>query len=239
MHRFHVPGPLQESEITLEGTEAHHLLHVLRAKPGDRVEVFDGAGASAAAEILEISRKSARLGLGRASEDVRANTVETVIAAAIPKGDRSRTLIEKCTELGIDRLIPLHTTYSSVHLSAGKIAKLEPIVITACKQCGRNRLMEIGPMLSWEAFLESLPEDSALIIAHPGGPPLPEVLITLRERSPAQIIVAIGPEGGFSDEEVASGCAAGGEIAGLGTHRLRIETAAVAAAALLMFEAAR
>lgn len=237
MHRFHISASLHQPEVVLEGTEAHHLLHVLRARPGDRIEVFDGAGTVAPAEILETSRKSARLALGQATDEGEPPAIETVIAAAIPKGDRSRTLIEKCTELGVDRLIPLQTTYSSVHLREGKTEKLEQIVITACKQCGRNRLMEISPMLTWAAFLESLPEESALVVAHPGGRPLRDVIADMRRRLPPRIIVAIGPEGGFTEEELTTALAAGGEIAGLGRYRLRIETAVIAAATCLMFEA--
>ena len=140
------------------------------------------------------------------------------LAVPLAKGDRQRWLVEKAVELGVTRLIPL-TTARSQRSAAEAPAKLSRYVVEASKQCGRNRLLEVAPPRSWE---ELLAEGGAGVLAHPGGSPLGEV------SAEGPVRLAIGPEGGFTDEEVATATAAGWQVVGLGERILRMETAAIA-----------
>ena len=152
-------GALPDS-VELEGTEAHHLLHVLRAKVGDRLGLFNGAGAEALTEIVNIRKRSAELRLLE-TWSIPAESRTLTIAAAMPKGDRARWLIEKSTELGVTRLIPLRTQRSVVEPGESKMDKLEQAVIAACKQCGRSHLMTISPLMPFGKLLKELTPDRA------------------------------------------------------------------------------
>ncbi len=236
--RFFLRQPLQlataspTDSVELEGSEAHHLLHVLRASVGDQVGLFNGEGVEALAEIVAIKKRSATLRITKAwivPEDARG----LVIATALPKGDRARWLIEKATELGVSQIIPLRTARSIVEPGESKLDKLEQAVITACKQCGRSRLMQIAPLTSLSELLASPAMQSRLaVIGDPSAQQsVAEVLSTQSEDSPATLAF-IGPEGGFTSEEVNAAIAAGAKPVRLSTNILRIETAAVVIASV-------
>jgi 16S rRNA (uracil1498-N3)-methyltransferase len=219
--------PIEGDEAALAGAEAHHLLHVLRAAPGMRVTLFDGSGCEFDAEVTACRRATVELAVLERREVDRELPFELTLGVAIPKGDRQRWLVEKAVELGVTRLTPLATQRSEKH-DAEKLARY---VIEASKQCGRNRLMEIAPPASWNDWLTS--GDAAgqprRWVAHPGGASLdPGALV------PAQpTFITIGPEGGFIETEAEAAVAAGWQLIGLGPRLLRIETAAVALAAML------
>lgn len=222
--RFFYSGGFETEKITLTGTEAHHLLHVLRAQPGTRIELFDGKGQVVAGDVVKVGRKEAEIRLGDRciSPILRGLTLMT----AVPKGDRFRWLVEKATELGVVRLIPLSTERSVVMPRETKLQKMEQTVIAACKQSGRNWLMPIEDMLTLEAALQQLPETEQLLVAHPGGSSLSE-----RSWSPEQdCTLVIGPEGGFTAGEHSLLESANADVFSLGETILRTETAAIACA---------
>lgn len=226
--RFYYPGSLEAETVRLEGPEAHHLVHVLRAEAGQQVFLFDGAGTEALAEVLGVSRKTADL---RICRTIGASEPESglVLATAVPKGERFRWLVEKATELGVERLVPLHTTRSTVDPRENKLDKLRQTVIEACKQCGRNRLMEIEAPVEWADLLAREATLRPCFVSQPAGEPVSGV--TAFAGTPAPL-VAIGPEGGFTEDEIQQGLAAGARLVSLGPRILRIETAAIAVAAL-------
>jgi len=226
--RYYSSRPITESVATLEGTEAHHLLHVMRAKPGLELIIFDGQGGEFAAQITSCQRSTVEVTVGSRQPIERELPFPLTLATALPKGDRSRWLIEKCVELGVTQLIPLQTT-RSINKTSGKAeggaTKLTRYTIEASKQCGRNRLMEITAPVSWSTFLDEATAGQRLI-AHPGGQKLNEVHRQTSDRR--QVVIAIGPEGGFTNEEVVQADEAGWHRVGLGERILRIETAALA-----------
>lgn len=230
-----VPGSTPES-VELDGPEAHHLLHVLRAKVGDRIGLFNGEGAEALAEIVSIRKRSAELRLLE-TRSVPAEPRTLTIATAMPKGDRARWLVEKSTELGVSRLIPLRTQRSVVEPGESKMDKLDQAVIAACKQCVRSRLMTISPLITFSKLLKDLTTDHTsaprLMIAHPNAPV--SVSDALNQSDEQSTLMLIGPEGGFTDDEFAEAIAAGATPINLGPHILRIETAALAVAAAWQF----
>ncbi|MBA3481934.1 MAG: 16S rRNA (uracil(1498)-N(3))-methyltransferase [Pirellulales bacterium] len=225
-------APIADDHATLAGSEAHHLLHVLRAAPGMVVTLFDGSGMEFDAEVAACGRSTVDLNVLERREVDRELPFPITLGVALPKGDRQRWIVEKAVELGVTRLVPLITERSEKQ--GGE--KLGRYVIEASKQCGRNRLMEIAEPQRWYDWLAAIPVGEAAPpiqawIAHPTGRPL-VAGDTLLDR-PA--LIAIGPEGGLTDEETAA--AAGWKLIGLGPRILRIETAAIGLVAALTLPA--
>lgn len=226
--RYFSTTPIREERIVLEGDEAHHLLHVMRAGPGDRVVLFDGSDWEFEAEVAACQRRSAELAIVGRQEVNRELAHRLVMAVALPKGDRQKWLVEKLTELGVTELVPLETEHSVAQPGRGTIERLTRTVIEASKQCGRNRLMQISPAQMLTDFL-NVPTNKAFvqrIIAHPTGKEFDDVI-----RHYSDTFCAVGPVGGFSDAELSAALAAGWEAVSLGPRILRIETAAIALAA--------
>jgi 16S rRNA (uracil1498-N3)-methyltransferase len=222
--RFYLNSPLRAGPSTLQGAEAHHLATVCRLRPGDAVCLFNGDGHEYPAEVVAVSRREVSLQVLAVESPQRELPFRIEVAAPLPKGDRGSFLVEKLTELGIARFTPLRTRRSVVHPGETKREKLERHVIEASKQCGRNVLMEVSSIAEWEEWCggAGLPHDR--FVAHPGGEPLPS--------APGRdCVLAVGPEGGFTDEEVESSRQQGWHIVGLGPRVLRIETAAIVMAA--------
>jgi len=226
VYRFYAPVPLDEPRVELTGAEAQHLLRVLRLKVGDDVALFDGGGHESQAEIAAVTRNSAELRLVSDWTSESAALPQVILATAVPKGDRFRWLVEKATELGVRRLVPLITERSVVDPGAGKLEKMQQTVIAACKQCGRNTLMEIAQPTDWEAFASSELAERTFFVAHPDG--------TASTQEPSVdengqcVVMAVGPEGGWTEAEIDLARQSGARLIGLGDHMLRIETAAVA-----------
>jgi 16S rRNA (uracil1498-N3)-methyltransferase len=224
--RYFSAEPLNAASVTLAGAEAHHLLHVLRAAPGARVVLFDGTGWEFDAEVTACRRATVELAIIERRTVDRELPQALTLGVPLPKGDRQRWLIEKAVELGVTRLVPLRTARTVATGEKGS-EKLDRYVIEASKQCGRNRLMEIAASQSWEDWLAA-PADARRVIADPTGRPL-----TATSELKQPTYAAVGPEGGFTNEELAAARAAGWDLASLGPRILRIETAALALAALL------
>ena len=235
------PVPVKDSSgtvsglqnVVLDGAEARHLSSVLRLGPGDAVELFDGRGAWAGAEIVGVGRREIELAIRESGHDAAVQGPELVMATAIPKGDRVRSLVEKLTELGVDRLVPLKTRHSVVHPRDSKLKKMQQAVISACKQCGRNRLMRIDGLTGWDELLAV--ENQSLVIAERGAATVGESSVLVPGEVTGSLVLCVGPEGGWSVDELVAAEAAGATRVGLGRHVLRIETAAVALAAAAGF----
>jgi 16S rRNA (uracil1498-N3)-methyltransferase len=221
--RFYCPSLVSTGVSELADAEAHHLAHVLRLAVGEPVELFNGKGLIGKAIVQQIRKRVVTCEVGAVTQEPRP-TPEITLGTAVPKGDRFDWLIEKATELGVSRLVPLNTTRSTVDPRDSKLDRLRQTVIAACKQSRRAHLMELTPATSWPQFLEQA-ENHPLIVAHPQSLPVcpPESGFF----SAGKLFLAVGPEGGFTDEEVAAATARGGRVMPLGEHVLRIETAAL------------
>jgi 16S rRNA (uracil1498-N3)-methyltransferase len=234
--RFYSAEPITTERVTLDGPEAHHLLHVMRAAVGDEVTLFDNLGAEFPAVIEKLGRSSADLRIIERVEIDRELPFALTMGVALPKGDRQKWLVEKLTELGVTGLVPLETARGVAQPTASALERLERSAIEAAKQCGRNRLMRIAEPQSWSDWLRNaaIAGDSQSpvplrLIAHPGSMPLSSLPTT--HDQPAAI--AIGPEGGLTDDEVAAATSAGWQAVDLGPRILRVETAAIALAAAI------
>lgn len=223
--RFYLPTPPADGQATLDGPEAHHLLHVMRAQPGDSITLFDGQGGEYPATIEKCGRSEVLLDVGQRLELSRELATRITVGVALPKGDRQKWLVEKLTELGATRLAILSTERSVADLKGKSLEKLRRGVVEASKQCGRNTLMQIDEPQPLAEFVAGA--SGTRVIAHPTGQPLSSVEFA------DQVSLLIGPEGGFTDEEVALAIDQGWQCVGLGSSILRIETAALALVAVV------
>jgi 16S rRNA (uracil1498-N3)-methyltransferase len=220
--------PITGDRATLDGPEAHHLLHVMRAAVGQEVTLFDDSGAEFTGVVEALQRSTVELRVTERHDLNRELPFSLVVGVALPKGDRQKWLVDKLTELGAGALLPLSTNRGVAQPTDAVLQRLRRSVIEAAKQCGRNRLMQIAHCQAWSDWVAAPSSDQdRRLVAHPGGVPLYKLdLVSLR---PTQL--AIGPEGGLTDAEVASAVDAGWTAVDLGPRILRVETAAVALAA--------
>ena len=240
--RFFLETPPADGRAVLAGDEARHLIPVLRASVGDAVELFDGRGHAWTAEVCVLGRGQVELQLveGPVVSDADEASPQSAgrplltVAAALPKGDRQKWMVEKLTELGAARLLPLSTARSVAEATPSAVGRLRRQVIEACKQCGRNTLMEIAEPVSLAAACGDRPPTTLGLLADPAGLPAAGVLTA----QPACMLALIGPEGGSTDDERQCALDAGFTAIRLGPHILRVETAAVALAAAVHAAAA-
>jgi 16S rRNA (uracil1498-N3)-methyltransferase len=232
--RLFVPGErLAGREVTLTGPEHRHLGRVLRARPGDALTLFDGAGVEVEARVVRVERDATELALG-ARREVAGPAVPITLLCAVPRGPRIDFLIQKTTELGVARIIPVVTDRSVArpHAEVGRRARWGKIAQEAARQCGRADVPAVDA-----------PAALAAALAAPGLPPRRWALYegergralrgALQGVEPAPTALLVGPEGGFAAVEVGAAEAAGFEAVGLGDRILRVETAAIAALTLV------
>ncbi len=223
-------------EYVTQGPEAHHAVRVKHLKCGEDVEILNGQGLRAGGQVVAVTRKPS--GLTVAITAVEQEEIESggvVVASAVPKGAAHVDgMVDQLSQLGVIRWVPMICRYSVVIPRAGKIEKWQRIAVESAKQCGRSYLMAIEPPRDFGSVLEEMVSKCAQIfVADQGGNPWVANEKTAG-RAGGLIGLLVGPEGGFSDAELA----ATDEVThanrlGLGRNVLRIETAAVAGAAVL------
>jgi 16S rRNA (uracil1498-N3)-methyltransferase len=228
--RYFVAPPIAfaaeaDRRVVLAGDEARHLAGVMRARIGDEVTLFDGSGSEFAARIVKLGKQAVELEVVGRQEISRELARTLTLGVALPKGDRQKWLVEKATELGTTRLVPLVTERGVAQPVEAALDRLRRSVIEASKQCGRNRLLEIGEPQTLAEFAAMAPPGALRLIAHPGGAEASTL------GTGGELWAAVGPEGGFTDAEVAAAEQARWQRVSLGRAILRVETAAMALAA--------
>ena len=230
-HRYFSALPIVNEHAVIDGPEAHHMLHVMRAKVGDEVTLFDNSGDEFEALIQQVHRSKVELTIQQRSSVDRELARKLRLAVTLPKGDRQKWLVEKIVELGVTELIPIRTRRSVAQPSDSSIERLSRVVIEAAKQCGRNRLMEIRPAVDIKQFLVACAESEygCRFICHPSDNGCGVFELADGE----DVAALVGPEGGFTEEEVSLALTSGWTPVELGPRILRIETAAIAIASLV------
>ena len=170
--RFYCPDPPLDGVYRLKAGEAKHLSRVCRLVVGDEVEIFDGRGGAWRSRIVSLGNNWVDLAAIGEPINERAPALALVLACAAPKADRFDWLVEKATELGVARLIPLISERTVVEPGASKISRLERTIIEASKQCGRTRLMVIDPPMRWPAVVDSFRESARFLADFQGLPPM-------------------------------------------------------------------
>ncbi|MGB6222911.1 16S rRNA (uracil(1498)-N(3))-methyltransferase [Haloferula sp.] len=225
MPRFYLEPAAWNGEPALVADEAKHCSRVLRAKPGDRITVFDGEGRSSEAEILALTKGRVDLRLGKVELEAEPK-VRVVLAQAVIKGKAMDWLLQKAVELGVDEIQPLATRHAVVQPGDGKEDKWQRAVLEACKQCGRSRVPRVLPITLIEDFFRNTQSHRRIIASlGPDAQPLRDHLSKTADLE--KVIFLVGPEGDFSQEESRKAIDSGWLEANLGSRVLRSETAAV------------
>lgn len=219
------------STCELSKADSIHASNVLRLSIGSAVEVFDGQGNFARAEITQSNKRATLLELGEIQHDASQSKLDLHMIVALPKGDRQKVLIDGLTQLGVSSVIPLICERQVAQATEKSLERLRRGVIESCKQCGRNHLMRIQSAKRIDELIADS-KTATCCFAHPyalsGEPPSPVSQLTMQPSSEAFVLV--GPEGGLSDDECERLLAAGWQNVSLGPHILRIEMAAISSA---------
>ena len=229
--RFYSPDPPTQGRITLRDDEARHLARVRRVVVGESVELFDGAGTVHRAIVGRIDKGSVDLDIIESAYFDRSSAIGLTLAIAAPKGDRLDWLVEKATEIGVSRLMLIATERSVVDPGRAKLERLRRTIVEASKQCGRNRLMELSSGVKWIDLIETTSVAETRVVADPGGV-APRFWPRTEDGGGATI--GVGPEGGFTRDEIDRAAAAGWIIVSTGESLLRIETAGIVAASMIL-----
>ena len=241
--RFLVSFLPDQGAVELPPDEAHHASRVLRCSKDDAIVLFDGLGNEAMATIQSIDKRTVIAVIHSCAFAPRDHSGRLHFAIAMPKGDRQRNTIEKLVELGVDSLSPLDTARSVAVFNEANAERLDRYVVEACKQCGRNRLMSIRPKLSMNdirTYSNSIVSNQesdpiAIWILHPSSEGQTVHTIhaaNLLAKSNQKLLFLVGPEGGFTDQEVLAAVGQGARILSLGERIQRVETATATAAVL-------
>jgi 16S rRNA (uracil1498-N3)-methyltransferase len=235
--RLFTDTPLEPGHaVTLPATATTHALRVLRLKSGDAVMLFNGDGHEYPARLVIAGIRDVRAEVASRESPVRESPLQVTLVQTLARGEKMDWIIQKTTELGVARVVPVTTERSEVKLDAARGEKRldhwRAVAIAACEQCGRNVLPAIEAPVELSAWLKttSAMEAGSRWMLHPDGATRVRDLSAM---SPATLVLAVGPEGGFGDSDVAALRAHGfGELA-MGPRILRTETAGVAAIAAL------
>lgn len=234
--RVHVPGPLASGgRQTIGGDAANHIARVLRLQPGDALTLFDGRGGEHAARIEAIRKGVVVVEVGERSDTDRESPLSLTLAQGVSRGERMDWVVQKATELGVSRIVPVVTERTVVKLDARqaerRLLHWQGITIAACEQSARTRVPDISLPVNLHEFLRNDGrEEITRVLLSPTG--------TLRSgdlktRKDAAMVVLIGPEGGLAPAEQRAALEAGFVAVRLGPRVLRTETAAIAALTLL------
>jgi len=228
-HRFAIAvKPDASGYAHVEGTELHHMRNVMRLRVGALVSLLDSAGGEHRGAIERYEHDHAVIRIDSSTRNDRAARI--ILAAAIVKGPRMDFLVEKAAELGASELWPLICAHGLVRSpGAERIARWRRLALAAAKQSQSAAAMEVRSAIDIDDLIRAVPSATLTVVCAQGGESLGQVI---RRAHPGGILIAVGPEGDFDEDEVAKFANAGFVAAGLGANRLRSETAALAAVSI-------
>ena len=235
--RVHVRGPLTSGKReTIEGDAANHITRVLRLGQGDALAVFDGNGGEYAARIEEFRKGAVIVAVGERSAAARESALSLTLAQGVSRGERMDWVVQKATELGVSRIVPVLTERTVVKLDARqserKVQHWQGIAVAACEQSGRDRIPAIEIPLTLAELLRETGDRATRVLLSPAA----RLRVADLARPGGGVVVLIGPEGGLAEAEQQAALAAGFVGVRLGPRVLRTETAAVAALTLLQHQ---
>ncbi len=227
-------------ELTISGEDANHLARSLRARRGDKITAVDGAGNCAVLELIDFDKETIK---ARRVSVIQKVSVERKITLAdcIPKQSRLDNIIEKATELGVDKIEPLISERTIVRIGGARaesrLERWQRIAKEAAEQCARDTIPQIAEVRTLDEWLRSLPPpDDTLLLFCWEGEQSTTVREVLSRNIDKNIIVLIGPEGGFTEREVAKIVVSGGVSVTLGKRILKTDTAAISVLAMINYE---
>ncbi len=250
MQRYFIPAERFGADtVTIEGDDARHLQRVMRAAIGDEVICSDGVSREALVRICAMDKSGVTAEIVRELPMMAEPAVQVWIAQSLPKGDKMETVIQKGAEIGAARFLPFLSERTVVQYDARKEIKRgerwQKIAKEAAEQAHRNRIPEVASVLSWKQLLKLAPETDAAWICYEkeNGLQIKQALEeALSKASPSgggtlnKVLLAVGPEGGFTEQEVQQAEAAGFRSISLGKRILRTETAAMVGLTCILYE---
>lgn len=247
MQRYFVePSQFGEREVTISGEDARHIGKVMRSKPGDKLIVSDGISREVLAEIMKIEPQEVTAAIIDALVDSAEPWLQVTVAQSLPKGDKMEIVIQKCTEIGATSFVPFLSERTVVQYDQKKeekrLSRWRKIAKEAAEQAHRSKIPILEIPKTWDELLSSLSSYDFVCFCYEkeNGQQLRDALKpfvqNLVSGKPYRVAVIVGPEGGFTEEEVHEAEAAGAVSVGLGRRILRTETAAMAALTCIMYE---
>ena len=238
MNRYFIPtDEWQDAELVLTGDEARHCSRVMRAQEGDNVEIFDGNGTSAIAQVAVVSRETVTCRISSRTVSHEINHPIT-LCQAIPKGGNMELIVQKAVELGVSKIQPLITAHTVARPESAekKCAKWQRIALEACKQCGQNYLPEITAPEPYDKWLKNNAHDQTRLVAA-----LDDSSVHLKEYFSIHpprggISLLVGPEGDFSPDEYTAAYQSGFQAISFGSIILRVETASLYGLSVIQHE---
>jgi len=232
--RVYVDTPVIAGKpLVIEGSAANHITRVLRLRSGDELTVFDGSGGEFGARVDEFRKESVVVTVDEHRALDRESPLPLTLAQGISRGERMDWIIQKATELGASRIVPVFTKRSVVRLdekqAERKLQHWRGIAVAACEQCGRNRVPELTLPTDFFDVIAPDTSGSTRLLLSPSGDLRIDDLADVGKG----ISVLIGPEGGLEDVEQEAAIRAGFKAVRLGPRVLRTETAAIAALTII------
>jgi 16S rRNA (uracil1498-N3)-methyltransferase len=227
------PADHDGQSATVRGDDARHLATVLRARPGEAVSLADGTGALYEGRVAAVSSSAVRVAI-TGSTTVPPPRPRVTVVHALPKGRKLDDVVQRLTELGVDRIVPVHSVRSQVRLEPVKaqraVARWRAVALAAAKQSRRARLLEVAEVGEWGDAFDGRP---GVVLWEESSIPLRDALPAT---PPDELVVAVGPEGGLTAEEVTASRL---PHATLGPTILRTETAALVAVSAVLYATGR
>jgi 16S rRNA (uracil1498-N3)-methyltransferase len=241
VHRFFAPAldPGDEAVVLPRG-EAEHLTRVLRLTAGDIVAVFDGRGNEFLGRVIGAGGRDVRVVIVERREPAKEAAVAITLAQAVLKSDKMDDVVRDAVMLGVTAIQPLVTARSETTIAAlmrgARLERWRRVALASVKQSGRAVVPPICQPLSLEAYLAESRPAVSLMLVEPGAGADPETLAALRsEPTPSEAVLAVGPEGGWRDDEWQAARAGGMRLVSLGHRTLRADAVSVAAVSILHF----
>ena len=231
--RIYIPTPLITGKtVTLSDSAFNHSIKALRLKAGAPLTLFNGEGGEFAAELTDVQKREATAAIGEHKNIERESSLNIILGQCISRGEKMDYTIQKSVELGVNEIVPLFSERCGVRLSADKLDKRlrhwQGVIISACEQCGRNRIPLIHPPVELKQWLELAQADSKLVLA-----PISTETLSKTHQPESSIALLIGPEGGLTDNEIQSAISSGFSGIQLGPRILCTETAGVTALSVI------
>ena len=239
MHRFFAePDQIGEKEIVITGADVNHIRNVLRMRADEEVLIADGQGAEYRCKLTDLGENEVRAQILWKLDGNAELASAVTLFQGLPKSDKMDLIVQKCVELGVDRIVPVSTKRAVVKLDAKKeqtrLKRWNTISESAAKQSGRGVIPEVSGVMTFGKALEEAKKLDVLLIPYERAENMAETRRVMGSIQPGQSVgIFIGPEGGFEESEVEEAVAAGAQAITLGKRILRTETAGLAVMAML------
>lgn len=229
--RFYLPS-INKSRPELIGNAHTHAAYALRIRVGDLITVFDGVGNDYTCKVKEIKKDKTLLEILDTSENVGESAISVTLYLSVIKQDKFELAVQKATELGVKRIVPVYSTLTQRNYSLN-YERLNKIAISACEQCGRSIVPVIEQTLDFDELLNRTQKTYMIF---PWERESNGTIQSALDKDKTDISVFIGPEGGITEEEKNKLASVGAKSVTLGKRILRAETAAIAALSVLYYE---